>query len=279
MKIAFWSNSSDACSVSANMAAVSVAAVIRYPFTLIAMENRLSINNLGMAFLGHSHVAGMYEVGTNYYDGSGIEGLLRKIYRGSYHAGMLGSYLKEVISDHLFYIPQSGVIHNDIFEYELNHSIHPLLNMVEGYADICVIDTASHNNLSTKTILEEADLIVVNLCQKQSILEDFFLNYSSLISKAVFIIGNYDIHTKFNVRRIANMYEIPAEDIIPLPYNELYNNAYSRGNVVEFISRNYSCLKDNPNFIFIQSVKKATYIIIKKAVELSKAKGSGMCLR
>jgi hypothetical protein len=151
--------------------------------------------------------------------------------------------------------------------------------MMEEYADICFIDTASRQNLSTKTILEEADLIVVNLCQNPSILEDFFLNYSSLISKAVFIISNYECHTNLGYKRISYMYDVPLENIAIIPRNELFENALANGNVVEFISRNYYCAKESYNYNFIQAIKKAAYIIIKRAVELNKQKENNLCLR
>ena len=279
MKIAFWSNANDMCSVTANLAAISVASVIRYPYSIITMENKLCSNNLGNAFFGRSPVNLMNEVGTNYYDGGGMEGLMRKIYRGDYNSGMLNSYLKEIISKHLYYIPQSRVIHSEIFDYEFDHCIHPLLEMIEEAGDICFIDTASHENLSTKTILEESDLIVVNLCQKQSILEDFFLNYSSLISKSVFIISNYDFHEKISCRSIAFNYEVPLENMIAIPMNVMYQNEFTTGNVIPFIYMNYHCLKENTNYFFIQSIKKAAYVIIKKAVEITKNKETDLCCR
>lgn len=278
MKIAFWSNANEKCNVSANLAAISVASVIRYPYSVIVLENRLS-NNLGKAFLGNTRINFLSEVGTNYYDGSGMEGLLRKIYRGDNCSEILKLHLKDIINQHLYYIPQSKVIHSEIFDYEFDQCIYSLFKMIEDNADICLIDTASHNNLSTKTILEEADLIVVNLCQKQSILDDFFINYSSMISKAVFILSNYECHSILNSKRISNMYQIPMESIILLPKNVSYQNAYLSGSVVAFIYRNYSCIKDSPNYLFIQSVKKASYIIMKKAEQMVKQKEISMCCK
>lgn len=272
MKIAFWSNASEVCLVSANMAAISVASVIRYPYSVLTMENHLSSNNLGRAFMGRSSVNLLNEVGTNYYDGGGMEGLLRKIYRGDYHKGILKAYVKEIISKHLYYIPQSRVTHYEIFDYEFNHCIWQLFEMTDKFADICFINTASQQNLSTKTILEEADLIVVNLCQQQKILEDFFLNYSSLLPKAIIILSNYDLNTKLNVKKIASMYDVPMDSIAVIPRNEAYQGAYANGDVVEFISGNYSCQRDNKNYIFLQAVKKSAYMIIKKAVENAKQK-------
>lgn len=277
MKIAFWSNSSEKCNVSANLAAVSVASVIRYPYTVIVVENQLGHNNLGKAFLGDTHIKLFHEAGTNYYDGGGIEGLLRKIYRENYGPDTLKAYLTEIIDKHLYYIPQSRVIHSEIFDYEFNHCIEALFDMMGEYADISFIDTASHQNLSTKTILEESDLIVVNLCQKQTVLEDFILNYSSMISKSVFIISNYECHSALCSRKISENYQIPWENILLIPNSVSYQNAYLSGSVVEFIYSNYHCSKENPNYLFIQSIKKAAYMIIKKTEQAVKEKELSLC--
>lgn len=270
MKIAFWSIANDKCNVSANLAAISVASVTRYPYSVIVLENKLSNNNIGKAFLGTSNSNLLYETIMNYYDGGGIEGLLRKIYRENICTSELKAHIKEVIHEHLYYIPQSRVIHSEIFDYEFNRCVLPLFKLIEQNSDICYVDTASSNNLSTKTILEESDLIVVNLCQNQIILDDFFLNYSSLIPKSVFVISNYDSHAFLRVKRIAEMYQISLEDIVMIPKSITYELAYKQGSVVEFITGNYRCLKDTPNYAFISSIKKATQVIIRKAANLIK---------
>lgn len=279
MKIAFWSNANEKCNVSANLAAVCVASVIRYPYSITAIENHLCNKNLGKAFLSSDHVSMYCEAGTNYYEGGGIEGLLRKIYRGNYNSETLKSHCKEIINQHLFYIPQSQTIHSEIFDYEFNHCIQPLFHMIKKNSDICFINTACSNNLSTKTILEEADLIVVNLCQKQSILDDFFLNYSSMIPKSVFLISNYDPHIMPNRKKMLYQYQLPPERLIAIPSNISYDNSYNNGSVVEFIYRNYSCIRENPNYIFIQSIKKAAYIIIQRAEVMLKQKEISTCYK
>jgi hypothetical protein len=272
LKIAFWSNAGEKCSVSANLAAISVASVIRYPYSVLILENHLRSNNLGKAFGGYEPENLFREVGTNYYDGGGIEGLLRKIYRGNYSPDILNSYLKEIINNYLFYIPQSKIIHKELFDYEFDHCFRQLCKLVEEAADISMIDTESQSNLSTKTILEEADLIVVNLCQNQMVLDHFFTYYSSLISKAVFLISNFDHHCALTGRKISDLYQIPLESIILLPNNDFYQNAYSNGAVVEFIYRNYYCLRGTPNYAFMQAVKNAVAIIFRNAEQLIKQK-------
>ena len=279
MKIAFWSNANELCRVSANLAAVSVACAIRSSYSIISMENHLCNHNLGSAYNRGTRVSMLDEVGTNYYDGSGLEGLLRKIYRGEIRPGLLKSYLMEIIHKHLYYIAQSRSIHNEIFDYEFVHCTQSLFQMIEEYSDLCFIDTASNNNLSTKIILDEADLIVVNLCQKSSVLEDFFLNYSSLIPKAVFIISHYNHQSLYNLKYISGQYNISSELLIPIPDNERYDHAYYNGSVHEFISRNISCLNGNPNFMFIQAIKRASHLLLKRAELIAKQREITLCGR
>ncbi len=279
MKVSFWSNANEMCTVSANLAAISVACAIRSSYSIISMENYLCSHNLGKAYNGGVRANILDDVGTNYYDGRGFEGLLRKIYRGDSRSGILKSYITEIIHKHLYYIPQSRILHNEIFDYELDHCIEPLFRMIDDNTDLCFIDTASNNNLSTKIILEESDLIVVNLCQKSSVLEDFFLNYSSLISKAIFIISHYNHHSLYTLRQISNQYKISPEFIIPIPDSERYENAYHNGYVHEFISRNINCNKENPDYLFTQAVRKASNIVLMKMEALAKQKEIILCGR
>jgi hypothetical protein len=210
VKIAFWSNAYEQSAALSDLAAISVTAVMRYPYTVAVMENHLGRYNLGCAYLGNGRASLFKEVGTNYYEGGGIEGLLRRIYRGDKRPCILKPYLKEVISRHLYYIPQSGVIHNELFDYEFYYNSDTLFNLMEENFDISFIDTTPQYNLSSRTILEEADLIVVNLGQNRIYLEDFFTNYSSLIPKAIFIIGNYSTQSILSCRKLSRLYEIPA---------------------------------------------------------------------
>ena len=271
MKIAFWGNTRH-CGVTSNLAAISVASVIRFPYRLITFENHLGPNNLGSIYLGKPRADIVREVGTNYYEGGGSEGLIRKIYRGQYDCTILEHYIREIIYQHLYYIPQGQVIHSELFDYEFNHCIHPFFQLMDHSAEISLIDTACSNILSSKTILAEADLIVVNLCQDPAILDDFFLNYSSLLPKAMILISQYSSHSIYSIKKISRKYPVSPERIYPIPYNEIFNNAIHYGSVIDFIFGNYHCMKESPNNFFIQAVKRAAYEMIKETERLQRRK-------
>ena len=51
MKIAFWSNGYMKRDALLNLQRISIASVMRYPYTITILENYLDKDNLGKAFL------------------------------------------------------------------------------------------------------------------------------------------------------------------------------------------------------------------------------------
>lgn len=277
MKIAFWSNEYEKSGAFYNFVAVSIASVMQYPYTITVLENYLGRKNIGKAYFDHDDKNFIKHGGT-YYEGGGIEGLLRRISCGYNFPELLGYYSKEVIPNHLFYIPQSRTINSEIFDYELHINLNKLLNLIEENTNLCYINVNKKNHLSSKSCLQEADLIVINLCQNSDYLNEFFQNYSSLLSKAVFILGNYSPKAFMSCKRISKLYDIPLEDISPIPFNDEFYIACNQGRAKEFINSNYMCTRDNQNFLFIHGIRKAAYSIVKKVQSSFDKEGKEHCI-
>ena len=268
MNIAFWSNSYEKSGAFYNFVAISIASVLRYPYTVTALENFLGSDNIGRAFLGDNKKNHINEGVTGFYEGGGIEGLLRRIYRGDNYPSILGDYWQEVIPKHLYYIPKGGVINSELFDYELNYNLNELFNIIKKNSDLCYINVTQQNHLSSKAILQEADIIVINLYQNSDYLDHFFNNYSSLIHKAVFVVGNYSKSSILSCKRIARIYDIPLENISPIPYNDYFGISCKYGGAKEFINSNYHCSKENPNYLFMHGIRKAAFAISKKVEDI-----------
>ena len=148
-------------------------------------------------------------------------------------------------------------------DFDLYDKIEYILDIFETFADIIYIDTSNGNNLSSKVILDEADLVVVNLAQNNSMIQNFFDNYSSILHKCVFIISSYRKKAKLTINKISKTHLIDKSNIAMIPYNVEYHEAVSHGNIVEFLMRNFSCKRSHPNYTFIKEVKKAVEMIMR----------------
>ncbi len=279
MKIAFWSSAMGSSGVTSNLACISIASAMEYSYKSILIENHYQKNKLGNILLYQK--ANYIERVKNYQFSSGMDYLIDQFSTGKYNYESFHSLPEtdpypfqvikeaslEILYNTLYYIPASYQFNPETFDYNLYGNIKGILDAAEGFADITYIDTSYQNNLSSKIILEEADLVVVNLIQNPSMIQYFFDNYSSILNKSVFLISSYNKNSNLNLDKISKAHSIGRPSIAAIPYNSEYQQALSQGTVVEFLSRNYTCKRKSPNYSFIRCVKKAATMIIKNAAD------------
>ncbi len=282
MKISFWSSAMNNSGVTSNLACISIASAMEYSYKSILIENHYQRNKLGNVLMYQR--ANYSEKEENFqFRHVGIDYLIHQLmthkyeYKSdnnplsedSYPSRIIREASLEILDNYLYYIPLSYQFNQETFDYNLYGNIKDILDATEGFADITYIDTSSQNNLSSKIILEEADLVVVNLIQNSFMIQYFFDNYSSILDKCVFLISNYNKKSNLNLDKISKAHSISKPNIAAIPYNIEYKEAVSKGTVVEFLSRNYTCKRKSPNYAFIREVKKAAAMIIKNAASIS----------
>lgn len=263
MKVAFWSNIEGKNGVTSNLACISVMSALKYRLKSVILENHYNINNIENAFT--SIQTNQFVREENYYfNHLGLDSLMKRLNSKIRDEQMIKKASIGFFNNNIFYIPHSQIKSKEVLEYELNQVIMPLLLQSEEFSNLVFIDTINSNNITSKVILDEADLVVVNLSQDSIIINHFFENYSSLLSKSVFIIGSYNHNSRYNLKNIQRKYRIKNENIAVIPYNIELKDALSEGNVIEFISRNYYCKKEDSNYYFIKELKHATDMIVNK---------------
>ncbi|MGB8455259.1 MAG: hypothetical protein WCD89_23375 [Anaerocolumna sp.] len=282
MKIAFWSSARGRSGVTSNLACISIASAMEYSHKAILIENHYQKNKLGNIL--RYHRSNYMEREENYQFGHiGIDYIIRRFANGKFDNGLANhspgmdldssQVIKEasleILDNSLYYIPASYQFNQETFDYNLYGNIKDILKATEGFADITYIDTSNHNNLSSKIILEEVDLVVVNLIQNSSMIQNFFDNYSSILNKCVFLISNYSKNSSLNLNNISKAHSISKPSIAAIPNNIEYQDAVSQGTVIEFLSRNYACKRNSPNYTFIREVKKAAAMIRKNTANIS----------
>lgn len=262
MKVAFWGNIKGKNSVTSNLASISVMGALLYKMKSVILENHFNVNNLEQIFLNFPENSLVKEE-NYYYNHIGMDYLLKHISSDIGIGTLIEKASLSFLNKSIYYIPQSHLVNPEILEYELNKVIIDLIHMLDDFSDITFMDTGYSNALSSKYILNEADLVVINLSQDKQILTHFFENHSSIREKAVYLIGSYNENSKYNLINISRKYHINKELIGVIPYNIEFKDALSEGTVIEFISRNYECKKTDNNYYFINELKRATGIVFE----------------
>ena len=265
MKVAFWSNCNGRAGTTSNMACISVVCAMIKQTKNVLFENHYSLNNLEQVFIHHkSGSHSMLREELAYYDQKGLEGLMRRVHSNHTYKEVMEDISLKFLNNLIYYLPRNSNMNQEYFEFELNHIIKPLMSFLDHIFDIVFVDTAYNNTLSTKTILEDVEVVVVNLSQNKMLLDHFFSNYNSLIEKSFFIIGNYQEPVRYNLKNIRRRYQIPKDQIGVIPYNLEFSDAVNNGTVIEYLMRNFDCNHQDENYFFISQVKRVAQMIMER---------------
>ena len=274
MKIAFWSHMRGVAGVTTNLACVSALMSIGGVGKTAVLENHYSINSIGDMLLFPDKIEHLREHG-EYYSRYGIEYILKRLYSGEPGEKLLHHASIPLLFSSMYYLPQGRIVNKEVFNYEFHLVQKKLFQSLEKISDYIFIDTETNQNLSSKIILSESDLIVVNLSQDPIQIQKFFRQYTSIQEKAVYLIGSYQPELPWNIGRICKEFQIPREKIGIIPYNAELKDAASKGHLLQFLNRNYYKASDYENEYLIHYVKRAGRMIRKNLIRLRREEKTG----
>ncbi len=259
--IAFWSNFGQS-GVSSNTVGISIALSLLSEYSSVILANHYDNHFLGHALLGREYDRFLKEE-SNYF----VNGDTTNFYKNTMHRmnkSVQGNCAVEIIDDGLYYIPQSRIYADDVFELEFQKNMNETFKKMNSMFDCTFIDTKSQQNISTKDILDCSDIVVVCLRQEWKIISDFFKKYMSILHKCVFIISAYHRNAPAIRKRIEKEYDIPSELISVVPFNFYFNAAMKDGTVRDFIAENMKCKRTDTNYYFMRNLKNTTEMLSEK---------------
>ncbi len=274
MKIAFWSNGGDNMCVTSNMACITSIISLKNAGMKreILLENHFNRERgLEKVLIQQDKIDFLRETG-GYYVKYGLEYILKRIFIGETHEEIIKSSTINLLLSNMFLLPSGMVFNKEVFNYDFSLVHDELFEMLEKAGDYVFIDTESNQNLSTKQILYDADIVVVNLSQNSKNIYDFFENYTSLREKAVYIVGKYQPEKRWNRKKICYEFNIPRNKIGVIPYNSEFSEALEYGKLQYFLNYNFTGPVRMENEYFMRQCKKSANIILNMISEVKKKK-------
>ncbi len=268
MNIVFWSPLRGHGATTSNLTCMAIMSSLMYNFRTVSFQSAFSNNYLDQTFLG-SKRARPPVVSEEFtaYGGKGIDGVINSLEMSSYISENINDYTVEVMKNLNYYIPSTKRSNEQVFNMRLARSLPELLKTCGDNFDITFIDHHGLDDGISRTILDEADLCVINLSQNPEL-----ITYAKEKSKKInltcnsmYIIGRYDESNKYTESTIAKRLEVPRQDIGVIPYNSEFMDAVLSGNTKEFLRANMHCTRKSPNYQFMQETKDLTYKLMTKA--------------
>ena len=273
MKIAFWSNSPGKSGVTGNLSCISILSAMIQPSKMVLFENHSNINNLGSMFLNQNSYDKLKEE-NSYFVENGLGRILNCCDMGDdVSSGIVLRTCLSVFDQRVFYLPPGGM-NRDLLEFRLNRHAENVMDLLEQVCGTVCVDLSSSSLESSRKILKKADLIVVNLCQNDQLLSHFFRNFSEIRKKAFYIIGNYDSESIIRKSDIVRRFKLSGNMVGTIPYNRRSADALTKGNVVTYLLKNFSCGMDNINYEFISAARE-TACLFEQAKEACSIGGTG----
>lgn len=267
MKVAFWSNVRGKSCVTSNLACISIISALNHPGKrMIVFENHQNIMNLETTYM-HEQTEAVVNEPVRYTVGAGTG--LRRVFqlveeeRAVSEDKFLGC-TRDFLGRQLVYVPAGNELNAEVFEYQMNRDCLRTLNFLERYAKVVIVDTSASPLESSRRILREADLVVVNLSQNERMLSHFFRNYSEIRKKAFYVIGNYEENSTLSRERIIKKYRLNAEKIGIIPHNIDFQDAISQGNLIPFLVNHFNCRKRNGNYAFMKAAKETEELFYRQ---------------
>lgn len=277
MKVAFWSNARGKSCVTSNLACISVLSALRNAHSAqktILFENHQNIINLGSTLFRQSEGNVVREPG-HYAVETGLARILKLIELGqAVSEESIYRSAKDYLGKRLFYLPSEENYNADFLEYQLEKECAQALRCLERCSSLVMVDTSAAPLASSREILRQADMVVVNLSQNYQMLSQFFSNYSGVQKKAFYLIGNYDRDSNWTKSKIMKSFNIPGNRIAAIPHHVRFADAVSEGKIIPFLLKHYLCEKRNENFAFISAAKEAVELFLNQ-LQIMEAVGVG----
>ncbi len=259
LKIAFWSNLHGQNGTTSNMLAASIMSVLLYNSKVFLGQSHYNINNLESPLIAVSQ-----KDKKEYFMNMGIDAMVRSIKSTYLDEEIIDNCTLSYMNKKLILLPTSVKNNYKIYEDDLEKTIISILQATNKHHDKVFIDLNTRENVVTKKIIEDIDLLVVNLSQNLLVLNDYeetFLNkYKD--NKVIYIFGNYNCNSRYSLINLRKSYSwLKPNNSYVIPYNTEFSDSMSDGKIIPFFYKNLNIKKQDPNYYFIKEVKKLTKVI------------------
>ncbi len=265
--ITFWSNGKEETAKTLSISAIATHMAIEHNLKILVLSTNYNDTTLETCYWKQSQ-NGMQR--NTLGIGNGIEELARAIMSNKASPEVITNYTKIVLKNHLEVLPSIKTA--DYREYEKLRNVYlNILKTADKYYDMIFVDlNKGLDSESTKEILDQSDLVIVNLVQRLKIINDYMELKAKypLFKKdnVILLFGRFDRYSKYNRKNICRY--MGEKDIYTIPYSTLFFEAANEGEVPDFFFKFRKIDETDRNALFISEIKRISEKIIYRLQEL-----------
>ena len=272
--ITFCSNEIKETGQTLSLAAIAAYMAIEHNYKILIVSTSFNELTLENCFWEYEKIrpTGLIKKDEKVGIESGIEGLVKALKSNRTSNEIIKNYSRIVLRDRLDVLISPAT--KSYQEYsEIAENYVDILQTAKRYYDLIFVDlNKKMPRKEMAAVLQLSDVILVNITQKLKSMNDFMTlretNDFYKRKNIMLTIGRYDENSKYNVNNITR-YLKEKKMVSAVPYNTLFFEACSEGQIIEFIlkAKNISDVTDSNN-IFIKELKSLDENIMFKLQEL-----------
>ncbi len=280
--IAFWSNEKKETAQTLSLVALTTYMSIEHNYRILDITTGFNDKTMEDCFwnsIRQKELAQTLGTRSGVAFETGVEGLIKIINSNKTSSSIVANYAKVVFKDRFDVLCSPMTASYE--EYKKVANEYPnIIEMASRDYDLVFVDISKKMPEEIqKQILEKADVIVYNISQKLTAIDNLveLRNKNPFFKKnnIIFNIGRYDKFSKYNTKNITRLLKQPKE-INCVPYNTLFCEATSEGKVAEFFLKIRGLEKKKTMFsstvdrneVFAKEVARFSESIIYKLEEL-----------
>lgn len=278
MKIAFWSEE-EQVETAFHMSLVACASVCISPLSVAVVSAGYNGRELEKSFSGKRRnsvlkqpVEREYEnteqpflaaEQQEYFLAAGLDCLLGKR-KEELTKQVVKANMRQIVKDRMYCLPSSRRKEQEWWQEDsLFVRLKQVMNAVEDCFDLVFADCGSRKDDFTQSVLQEADVCVLNMNQESELIGDYYRNPPGFKGKIFFLVGNYfedGLYTRENLERL---YRVDENLLGAIPYNLQIKEAARSGRAETEVRR---CMAGRRrNVEFERELTRTTKLILRMA--------------
>lgn len=258
MKIGVWSPY-HGTGATASLLAVSVAISEMMERRVLVTQTHYSMNNLEKPLLG--------EVDSDsFFRDTGLDAIMRFFKSGNLTEEQVNNCSIN-ISKRLALLTGTKVSSKETYENKMvQEMVTHILNIVEKFYDIVLVDTCSGENEQSKSVINECDMVVVNLRQSKDMINEVIDNPLFEGKKVYYLFGSYDGNSKYNLANLRKIYKkMTKENSGGIPHCTQFMDSITDEKAFKFLISNLDADEDFADVDFIDAVNDVASRIVELA--------------
>lgn len=261
MKIAFWGGS-PRCGTTSSMTATAAYLAVHTGNRSICVQPKEGGSDLEQFFRPWNGRAMLHEESTYY----ALEGMDYLIWQEQHHRlneATIRETLIPVFAGQLSYLPSGAREKPGLYPAQTGQLQRRILTQLEQCAELIFIDVGAAKDGLAGSLLELADVVVVNFSGEQQELETFFAQPIATRGKTMYLLSDYADDQVYNRENLQRIYRVESRNIWTLPTNLQFAHACVHGRVDQFIRTYHSVRGGHKHAAFFEQLRQFSSRILE----------------